>query len=976
MLSQTQGSTASRTFGWKWTDGFLVACCALVSLLEAALGLAFLLGQAAIQWWARLGFGKIFLLLPQPGYLLSWISNGGIVRQSSYMILGLGSLLIAGLMAALATGIARRQLWAYWTFWSVSCVAIIGRLVSVGTMTVRKNSWASQNSNEIVILNLLGLALAVAACWYAHQRAKASGALPDVLSTAQKSETEIPALTLFVAAFALFFFLAHQPFVFHRISGSASRLEVLRAVLMALALAGVLALCIARFSRRFATSAAFGVGLIGLLTLGGIALPIPEMVLGAIFWTMSGGLKEPEFWMLAGFLVSCIALMIVSVKETRPQSFSMGAMAAAALWVLAINPAVELTKKHDADRYTLAHDLARGAPYIMYRTESCLLQYKAKQGGGFPQTLAEVDNAIPGCLQSGLAQGRATGGYRVRYVTKGSAPYPQFSLTALPEVHSPDASVAFFGDESGVLRTFSGDRPGSPNEAGVAPADEFLQIQNCIADFTGRSDKSNKFGNDSSAGYDAAQMHYPASFAEMAQQPTCFINDRHEGDTWKGAAYRYFYRPVQQDGGQNFTLTARPLQYGVTGLRSYFVDDHLIIHATSEDREATEADGWAYRCEFLSLGTPCVDPQPYTRAVTQTDLPTDDPKYSPPMPGTIVGGLAEPGTGKLFWNSNQDYLGWAGASGDLQRIYVGLQQKGVLAIASDARPLWFFPGAKTGLVAGDSLFALNDTGILSRVDAKGLRLWSFDLRTNDALLEFRDGILYALGLRGLDAISEGGVMLWRMQLPGGGAGSMTLSRDGKRLYFASWNSFQAIDVKNGKRLWRIENDCYQEQDLCKAQELANGLVVVGEKDRKSSPAKTLLRLISPSGKVEWSQEYPGNIWNFGYAVPRGTNTIVVSGGGTVQALNERGDAVWQLQGLWTSLAASRRPGLFYANVNYRLTLLNADGQILFQPPQEPSAIGPYGKVHEVGDDLLLVEREYHSLWTVRLPETLAKLGRD
>jgi outer membrane protein assembly factor BamB len=973
MFSQTQDPGAHRYFDWKWADGFLVACCALASLLEAALGLAFLLGHPAIQSWGRLGLGKILLLLPQPGYLLSWISNGGIVRQSSYVTLGIGSLLIAGLMAALTTGIARRQLWAYWTFWSVSCVAIIGRLVAIGTMTVRKNSWAPQNSNEIVILNLLGLALAVATCWYAHQRARASGTLPDLVPTVQKSETEIPTLTLFVAALALLFFLAHQPFVFHRISGSASRLEVLRAVLMALALIGVLTLGVARFSRRFATSAAFGVGLIGLLTLGGIAFPSPEMVL-AIFWMVSGGLKEPEFWVLLGFVVSCAALMIVSAKETRPQSFSMGAMVAAALWVSAINPAVMLFKQRASDRYALAHELAKGAPYIVYRTESCLLQYKAKHGGGFPQTLAEVDNAIPGCLQSGLAQGRATGGYRVRYAAKGSAPYPQFSLTALPEVHSPDASITLFADASGVLRTFSGDRPGSADEGSVAPADEFLQIQGCIADFTGRSDKSNKFGNDSTVGYDAAQMHYPTSFAEMAQQPTCFINDRHEGDTWKGAAYRYFYRPLQQNGRQTFALAARPLQYGVTGLRSYFVDDHLIIHATSEDREATEADGWAYRCEFLSLGTPCVDPQPYTRGVSQTDLPADDPKYTPPMPGKIAGRFAEPGTGKLFWNSNQDYLAWAGASGDLQRIYIGLLQKGVLALSSEGHPLWFFPAPKTGLVAGDSLFALNDNGILSRVDATGRLLWSFELRTNDALLEFRDGILYALGLRGLDAISEDGELLWRMQLPGSGAGSMTLSQDGKRLYFASWNSFQAIDVKNGKRLWSIENDCYQEQDLCKAQELANGSVVIGEKDRKSSPAKTLYRLISPSGKVEWSQEYPGNVWNFGYVVPRGTNVIVVSGGGTVQALNARGDAVWQLQGLWTGLAASRRLGLFYANVNYRLTLLNADGQILFQPPQEPSAIGPYGKVHEVGDDLLLVEREYHSLWTVRLPDTFANPG--
>ncbi|HET6930904.1 MAG TPA: hypothetical protein VFI45_11340 [Candidatus Acidoferrum sp.] len=972
MFFQVQGSGTSRNPNWKWADGLLAACCALVSLLEAYGGLAFLLGPAALQLWARLGIGKVLLVLPQPGYLLSWVAYGRVSQRSSYYVtLGVGSLLIAGLMGALAVGLFRRQLWAYWVLWSVSCVAIIGHLVAIGTMTVHKNSWASQNSNELGILNMLGLVVAVATCWYAHQCTKSVAVPLDAPPKGAESEAEVPETTLFVAAVALLFFLARQPFVFQRVSGSAMRLEVLRVALMALALVGIHALGIARFSRRFATSAAFGVGLMGLLTLGGIAFAVPEMLIGGIFWMFAGGFKQPEFGVLAGFVVSCAALMFVSAKETPRQGFSMGPMIAAALWVLAINPAVLLFQKRASDRYVLAHDLAKGAPYIMYRTESCLLQYKAKHGGGFPQALAEVDSAIPGCLQPGLAQGRATGGYRVRYVAKGSAPYPQFSLTALPEVHSPDASVTFFADESGVLRTSSGDRPGSPNEGGVAPADEFLQIRNCITDFTALSDKSNKFGNDNTIGYDAAQMRYPASFAEMVQQSKCFVNDRHEGDIWKGAAYRYFYQPIQKDGRQNFTLTARPLEYGVTGLRSYFVDNHLIIHATSEDREATTADPWAYRCEFLSLGRPCVDPQLHTRTVSQTDLPADDPKYTPLMPGKISGGFAEPGTAKLFWNSNQDYLAWAGASGDLQRIYIVLQQKGVLALSSDGHPLWFFPAAKQGLVAGDSLFALNDSGILSRVDAKGRCLWSFDLRTNDAQLEFRDGILYALGLRGLYAISEDGELLWRMQLPGSGTGTMGLSQDGKRLYFANWKNLQVIDLKNGTRLWSIENDCYQALDVCRAQELANGSVVIGENDRSSSPAKTLLRLISPAGKVEWSQEYSSNTWNLEYVVPHGTNTVVTAGGGTVKAVNQRGDVAWEQRGFWTGLAASRRPGLFYASSNGHLMLFDPSGQILFQPPQDPNGISPFGKVHEISDDLVLVEREYHSVWTVRLPGVLA-----
>jgi hypothetical protein len=114
MFSQIQGSGTNCKFGWKWADRILAACCALVSLLEACVGVAFLLGPAALQWWALLGTGKVLLVLPQPGYLLPWIAYGGVSQRSDYVILGLGDLLIAGLMGALAVGLFRRQLWAYW----------------------------------------------------------------------------------------------------------------------------------------------------------------------------------------------------------------------------------------------------------------------------------------------------------------------------------------------------------------------------------------------------------------------------------------------------------------------------------------------------------------------------------------------------------------------------------------------------------------------------------------------------------------------------------------------------------------------------------------------------------------------------------------------------------------------------------------------------------------------------------------------
>ncbi len=59
-------------------------------------------------------------------------------------------------------------------------------------------------------------------------------------------------------------------------------------------------------------------------------------------------------------------------------------------------------------------------------------------------------------------------------------------------------------------------------------------------------------------------------------------------------------------GGPNgLILTARPRQYGTGGLRSYIANEKYEIHATPENREATENDPLAPNCEFGAID--CAD---------------------------------------------------------------------------------------------------------------------------------------------------------------------------------------------------------------------------------------------------------------------------------------------------------------------------------------------------------------------------------
>jgi hypothetical protein len=694
--------------------------------------------------------------------------------------------------------------------------------------------------------------------------------------------------------------------------------------------------------------------------------------IAAIFWIAGGALKEPEFWLVGGFLVSCAALAIVGLGEARQKDFSIFAMMVGGLWVLGISPAVGGWQNYDAQQYTLAHELAKGGPYLMYRAEGCLLRYKAEQGGGFPETLAEIDKVLPGCLQAGMAEGRELGGYRVEYRVTGTSPYQHFSLTAFPRVHSPDGAVSFYADETGIVRTSGTDHTASATDAGVTPADDFVQIEYCIANYTTRTDPNNKFGNDLTIGYNAQDMRYPDSFADMFLKAACFMKDLRDGDEWRGSAYRYAYQRISKNGQENFVLTGRPIEYGVTGLRSYFVDNHFIVHATAEDREATQPDGEAYRCEFSSLGTPCTNEEPETRAVTAKDLPADDPQFKPAIPSTHAGGLADGGMSKLFWNSNQDYVSWVGASEDAKREYIGLVRKGILVMSSDGAPLWMYPEGTTGLVAGGSLYAANENGLLSRFDESGKKVWSFEIPTHDMVMLFRDGILYVHGQSSLDAIGEDGQLRWRMKLPGGGEGTLTMSDDGKRLYVVDWGKLHTVEVATGNRLWSIDNPCGQQAERCRVEELANGSIVLLETNVQGAGNKVFLRLIKTTGEVEWSEEYPARE----YVVPRGTNIIVISTGNALIGQNARGEEEWSLQGFWQNLSRSRRAGVFYANSNTAQMMLDARGQVKYEVPRNSigfDTLGPFGKVQEVGDGLLLIQKEGHSIWTARLPADIVNL---
>ena len=62
--------------------------------------------------------------------------------------------------------------------------------------------------------------------------------------------------------------------------------------------------------------------------------------------------------------------------------------------------------------------------------------------------------------------------------------------------------------------------------------------------------------------------------------------------TFTKNGYRFTYTPGAAGFGQiaTYTITAQPLEYGVSGLRSFFTDQSAVLRSTDENRVATERD--------------------------------------------------------------------------------------------------------------------------------------------------------------------------------------------------------------------------------------------------------------------------------------------------------------------------------------------------------------------------------------------------
>ncbi len=392
---------------------------------------------------------------------------------------------------------------------------------------------------------------------------------------------------------------------------------------------------------RFSLGLATGYGLI-IAYMGAIFLP--AFVIG-LAWAVgsprTGGIWT--FLLLEGvpmvqFCVFVSAITITrSLPPKRPKSAMLGVWGLAFLIPVVLGTAGPQFYfdwqqgrmrvpgvKSGGDELQDLKNQQRAAWDLVRAYGKCAFLYsKSHPESGFPKDAAEMGAGGTACLTKTEAAG-APEGYSFRYAaekSEGTTRYDRFSsATQLNMQHHYDAALM---DERGIYvlgqsaveqksmvsaDQISWDSPGMYKRPWNVTAWMLPRIQVC----------SNLLRKESAGSEYSSKLAAILSVKEKPSDPDCLKLFGSRPDPLMQAAansnrvedhgYILDYEPSRDASGKivHFGVSLRPKTFGEDGVRSYFMDDFAVIHATSEDRPATSADPEAMTCESV-LGEVCQD---------------------------------------------------------------------------------------------------------------------------------------------------------------------------------------------------------------------------------------------------------------------------------------------------------------------------------------------------------------------------------
>ena len=253
---------------------------------------------------------------------------------------------------------------------------------------------------------------------------------------------------------------------------------------------------------------------------------------------------------------------------------------------------------------------------LLRRVQNCLYWYESEHpDAGFPRDLAALGPAGTSCFDTTAMTGTLAHS-RVRYAA--SAPDSTGRVAGFWLVAEPMSEEAFwrkqyYADESGEL--YYADLVGRDDsivyhhkipDSPLPPPGELLEIVDSPVQDLRRIQRCLR----RPVGY--AGVVYPIRFEVPAACTNMAWVDA-DGDMFFPVSSRFedpvtyslVYRPrraLTDTTAEGYVLEARPAQFGVDGVRSYWMDELQRIHWTRANRAATPNDPVVENCD---LGRPC-----------------------------------------------------------------------------------------------------------------------------------------------------------------------------------------------------------------------------------------------------------------------------------------------------------------------------------------------------------------------------------
>jgi hypothetical protein len=209
---------------------------------------------------------------------------------------------------------------------------------------------------------------------------------------------------------------------------------------------------------------------------------------------------------------------------------------------------------------------------LMYDIEACLTRYKQVHKA-YPDSFSALSKDGP-CLDKSLLKG-----IDVSY-TASNPEVPRYDLEVKLHSFWTGKAMHLSASEQGVVQASSNQNSEPPYPL-ANPAQLILEM----------SDHLNlSYRSRGSIPTNLSELwnYYPYVFSEVAEAP--------HANEFSSRGYRLLYVPSMTF--KSFEITARPEHYGVTGVRSYYLDPYGKIHVTMEDRPASAADDLAPACEY------------------------------------------------------------------------------------------------------------------------------------------------------------------------------------------------------------------------------------------------------------------------------------------------------------------------------------------------------------------------------------------